>query len=162
MPAEMQALAGQLTRFEALANPQDAARSAPEISGWRVGQHLAHISMATAYCLRNVVELMEDGGRFAVPGGALHEQARAILESGVIPGGATSPKEVEAPEEPDLAHTINCLAAARASMTQLSGLPIASTALRIPHPLLGPLDAPEWLRFARIHADHHLAILDRL
>ena len=30
---------------------------------------------------------------------------------------------------------------------------------RIPHVFLGELNAAEWLRFARLHSEHHLAIL---
>ena len=39
---------------------------------------------------------------------------------------------------------------------------IVASELKIPHQLLGPLDAPEWLRFARVHTEHHLAIVDEL
>ena len=35
---------------------------------------------------------------------------------------------------------------------------VASAPGRIPHLYLGELDAGEWLRFARLHAEHHLAI----
>ena len=30
---------------------------------------------------------------------------------------------------------------------------------RLPHPLLGPFRAAQWMRFARLHTAHHLAII---
>jgi hypothetical protein len=35
---------------------------------------------------------------------------------------------------------------------------IVSSGLKIPHQVLGPLDAPQWLRFAAVHTRHHLGI----
>ncbi len=35
---------------------------------------------------------------------------------------------------------------------------ITTTELKIPHQLLGPLDAREWLRFGVVHTRHHLSI----
>ena len=45
------------------------------------------------------------------------------------------------------------VAALRARASELS-----AAAGWIPHQGLGPLNATHWLRFARLHAEHHLAI----
>ena len=39
---------------------------------------------------------------------------------------------------------------------------LAATELKIPHQLLGPLDLPQWTRFAGVHTRHHLAIADEV
>jgi hypothetical protein len=37
--------------------------------------------------------------------------------------------------------------------------PLGAAEGRIEHPRMGMLDGPQWLRFVRIHSQHHLAIV---
>ena len=32
----------------------------------------------------------------------------------------------------------------------------------VPHPLLGDFDAASWVHLARVHTEHHLAIIDEI
>ncbi|NOT32340.1 MAG: hypothetical protein HOP15_17980 [Planctomycetes bacterium] len=51
------------------------------------------------------------------------------------------------------------LADGAAALAALDPLDLAPSELKIPHQLLGPLDAPQWARFGVVHTQHHLAIV---
>jgi hypothetical protein len=50
------------------------------------------------------------------------------------------------------------LADARKELAALDASVVVATELKIPHQLLGPLDAPQWARFGAVHTRHHLEI----
>jgi hypothetical protein len=50
------------------------------------------------------------------------------------------------------------LADGKRELAALDPRAIVPGTLRIPHQLIGPLDAPQWLRFGVVHTRHHMLI----
>jgi hypothetical protein len=75
-------------------------------------------------------------------------------------GVAQAPDRVLPLEAPGRGELRDSLERSRTRYDEVaSSLPdLASYPGRLPHPFLGLLNASEWLRTARIHSDHHLAI----
>ena len=65
---------------------------------------------------------------------------------------------VRPPDEVDRELLLQWIADGRREIEALDAASIVAGAQRIPHQLLGPLDAPQWLRFAVVHTRHHLEI----
>ena len=76
-------------------------------------------------------------------------------------GESQAPRMVRPPEEVDPQLLSQELERSRESLerTRSSTAAIGGCAGRIRHQILGQLNASEWLRFARLHANHHLEIL---
>lgn len=135
------------------------ARLAPAISGWSAEKHLAHVALANELVLRNLKSLVKGSGLLVVEGGQPVPGALELLVSGRLPRGqAQSPRIVRPPAVVERALLREWLADARRELAALDPLAIRSTSQRIPHQILGPLDAPQWLRFGVVHTRHHLAI----
>lgn len=158
--AALAALSAWIDRV--IAEHEDAlALRVPEVSGWSVEHQLAHASLANELCLKNVASLVKGSGMLVVRGGEPVEGARAMLRSAAIPRGrAQSPRMVRPPEAVDRALLREWQASNRREIERWITAPgsVVSSELRIPHQLLGPLDAPDWVRFAAVHTRHHLAI----
>ena len=133
------------------------------VSGWSCAQHLFHASLSCDLALRTALALHSWRSQFIVHAGEPNALAREVFEQGGYPRGESeAPRMVQPPDEPDedllngeMLRSRESLEAARALLAEIS-----TATGRIPHPLLGALDALEWLRFARLHARHHLAILE--
>ena len=148
--------------LEASARPE-LERVRPERSGWSPLQHLAHVTLANERVLANLSALVAGSGLLIVRGGEPHPMARGLLAAGKLPRGeAQAPRMVRPPERVDRAMLAQWLAEGEAAVQALDPARLVPGELKIPHQLLGPLDAPEWLRFARVHSEHHLAIVDEL
>lgn len=159
------ALRPALTRLQQIvALPADVVEMRrPEVSGWSALEHVAHVSLANELIVRNLHSLSSNQGALVQPTGEPVAGALEILERGVIPRGlAQSPRMVRPPTRIDRALLAEWMAGAEAGFEHFA----AQTELlerapgRIPHQLLGPLTAAQWVRFARIHTLHHLAIAD--
>ncbi len=134
-------------------------RVAAGVSGWSAEQHLAHVALANELVLRNLKSLAKGSGLLVVEGGEPVPGALEILAGGRIPrGAAQSPRIVRPPAAVERALLLEWLADARRELAALDPHAIRSTNQRIPHQILGPLDAPQWLRFGVVHSRHHLAI----
>jgi hypothetical protein len=139
------------------------ARVVPERSGWSAEQHLAHVALANELVLRNLKSLAAGQGALLVRGGEPHPRALELLRAGRLPRGeAQAPRMVRPPERvlPELLRA--WLADGRAALAALDSGALAPGELKIPHQLLGPLDAPQWARFGVVHTRHHLAIVREL
>ncbi len=145
-----------------LAAPSEAVqRVAPEISGWSVEQHVAHLSLANELVVRNLRSLLKGGGPFVVEAGEPPPEAIAILAAGVLPRGrAQSPRIVRPPEAVNREYLAEWLAGNARDFADLRGqaTELAACSKKVPHQILGPLTALEWVRFASTHTEHHLAI----
>ncbi len=145
-----------------LAAPLDAVqRVAPEISGWSVEQHIAHLSLANELVARNLRSLLKGAGPFVVDSGDPPAEALAILAAGVLPRGrAQAPRIVRPPEAVNREYLADWLAGNRKDFTELRqrAAELAACSKKVPHQILGPLTALEWVRFASTHTEHHLAI----
>lgn len=162
--ADLDALEAGLDECEAIEREAGATLddAAPEVSGWSPAQHLYHVALATDLALGNAVGLVRGSSSLAVEGREPNELALQLFALGRFPRGrAEAPRMVRPPERverallhAELERCRSSLAGAREVATRLAGAP-----RRIPHQLLGALDAVQWAHFARLHTDHHLAIV---
>ena len=158
--AALAALSGWIDRVVA-ENPDALALRAPAVSGWSVEHQLAHASLANELCLKNVASLVKGSGMLLVRGGEPIEGTLAMLSAGAIPRGrAQSPRMVRPPDAIDRALLREWQTSNRREIARWTAAPgsVPRSAWRVPHQLLGPLDAAEWVRFAAVHTRHHLAI----
>lgn len=142
----------ELDELDAWAGRPDV--SAPAVSGWSIHRQVEHSAIAVREILGVVHQLLAGGGEM---GGRVGPTGALILLTGWIPRGKAQAPEVVMPAEtPDVG-------AIRAAITEARRL--AATAAPAPggrrflHPALGPMNARQWLRFARIHTRHHLKIV---
>jgi len=164
---DLEELAVQLQRVNVvLALPEERLLArAPDVSGWSAGAHVFHLVLACDLSLRNAASLAKDTGRLVRAPEDRKDEALAILEAGVIPRGvAQAPRFVTPPPRLDLKlaqQLLDEVGQARAALAaDLDALRAAPRV--IPHQLLGDLTGPEWVRFARVHTNHHLQILDEV
>ena len=165
--ADMDELELQFGRFEALRLERGTGLHTPQagVSGWSAAQHLYHIALATDLAFRNVKSLVARRGRLIVDEDGPSKLARAVLEGGGPGrGAAEAPRIVRPPETVDPSFLEMELAQNRAVLGELRGMAeeIPQAPMRIPHQDLGPLSAVEWLHFARLHARHHLLIVEEI
>lgn len=131
-----------------------------EVSQWSPRQQIDHAALATL-SICGALDRILAGAPECVPPGRPGPNLEMILTTGFIPRG-----RAEAPEKmkpaPDVTHaaTLAHLDALLARLRELAprAAACAAAGLRYPHFALGPMTAPEWLRFARIHFDHHVAL----
>jgi len=134
-------------------------RSAPAVSGWCAEQHLAHVALANELVLRNLKSLAAGKGALVVEGGEPKPGVRELLEEGGLPrGAAQAPRMVRPPALIERGLMLEWLADGRRELAALDPRAIRPGTLRVPHQLLGPLDAVEWLRFGAVHTRHHMLI----
>lgn len=137
------------------------AHAAPKVSGWPALAHVAHLELANELCLRNLQSFARREGMLLQRDKQPNEQSLELLARGALPRGqAKSPRMVVPPVDVELDmvrswHRDNV--EALAELARNAHL-ITSSELTIPHQVLGPLDAPQWLRFAVVHTRHHLTI----
>ena len=126
-----------------------------------MGQQLAHVCLVASSIQTALRRLLRGGGGED----RSLESTRELLASGAFPRGvAQAPTSLVRAESPDADEVRALLGKARVRWaglaTQASALAEAEGTL--PHPLLGPLDAREWVRFAHVHGRHHLTIVEEI
>jgi hypothetical protein len=155
--AELSRLHDGLRRIGGLlADEVRLARETPEVSGWSVARQLHHTLLVAGSIATAVRTLTRGRGE---EGTKTSAQARELLEGGSLPRGvAKAPAAFEPDEDPDPAMLRALLTKTRSRWEALTGQEgeIDGAAGRLPHPLLGPLAATEWVRFAAVHTEHHL------
>lgn len=138
----------------------DLVESTSSVSDWSPAQHLYHIWRANASMLK-AARLLASGRVDAEPA-RLSDAGRRVLREGRLPRGvAEAPEAVRPPDAPDrelLRET------ALRSREKLDAVADASAEIReadggLEHPAWGVLTAPQWVRAARIHSEHHGAIV---
>jgi hypothetical protein len=132
---------------------------APAVSGWTARKQIAHVALANELVVRNLKSLAQGSGLLVVRGGEPVPAALAVLESGRLPRGrAQSPRMVRPPDAVDPELLATWLGDARRELELIDAGRLHAGELKIPHQMLGPLDAPQWLRFGVVHTRHHLEI----
>jgi hypothetical protein len=150
--------------LEALGAERLSAKPAAH-GGWSPHEHLAHLALAAELCLRNVQSLVAREGLLIRPDGEPLPAALDTLRAGHIERGiAEAPRMVRPPAAIDPALLSRWLQDGRAALEALARDPAAVDAApgRIPHQLMGPLSAAQWVRFAAVHTQHHVAIAREL
>lgn len=126
----------------------------PAVSGWSIHRQVDHCAVSIREILGVVHQLLDGGGEV---GGRLGPMGTVILLTGWIPRGKAQAPEVVLPAE------VVDVGALHASIAEARRL--VETAhperggKRFLHPALGPMNARQWLRFARIHTRHHVKIV---
>jgi hypothetical protein len=141
--------------------PGDLRRPAARVSGWSAEKQVAHVALANELVVRNLNSLIKGSGLFVVEGGEPVPQALAVLVAGRFPRGiAQAPRIVRPPEELDRELVGDWVAGGRQGFDELSRriAELRAATKKVPHQLMGPLSASQWLRFAAVHTRHHLAI----
>lgn len=163
LPAEWAALRAAATDLQArLDQPDDRLyASNPEVSGWSVAQQVYHAAKAGRGMLRATEVLTAPDHNYPEADGP-NRAGQAVLLRGRFPRGrgeapANTRTDASVTRE-ELTRTVDKFVAqvARAEAA-LAARPTLRG--RIDHPYFGPLNAAEWVRNARIHTDHHLAII---
>ena len=135
----------------------------PAASAWSSEQHLAHMALANELVLRNLKSLTLGRGILLLNGAASDARAVAMLVEGRLPRGrAQAPRIVRPPERIQRDLLRQWLDDGHAALAALDPRALRSGDPKIPHQLLGPLDGPQWARFAAVHTRHHLAIVDEI
>ena len=133
----------------------------PEVSGWAPAQHLHHVAVINRQIFKTL-EATVDGRLTPEAEGRTTLPALFVLGLGRIPRGRVRTLAAyEPPAEVPMETLAETLAQVRGLLDGLGGhLPtLARLDGRVPHPRLGPLTARQWLRFARIHTEHHARIV---
>lgn len=139
--------------------PDDAlfARNAA-VSEWSMAQHLFHVLKANGMMLKAAQVLAQGAGDV---GQSLSDAGRQVLLDEKMPRGQyDAPESVQPVDQPSRADVQDALRRSRQKLDALEpilgDLPDATG--RFPHTFMGPLNAIEWLRTARLHTAHHLGI----
>ncbi|MEM6793478.1 MAG: DinB family protein [Acidobacteriota bacterium] len=139
--------------------PDFLALAAPKVSAWSVGQHVDHLGKVASFVVGHLERVL--AGRAETGLGGPRPSAYVVLGTGWLPRGkAPAPKSVapgnlEPPAlESELAGTRERLASLGADLPQIAALPG-----KVRHPVLGPLNAGQWLRFLIVHDHHHYKII---
>lgn len=131
----------------------------PSVSGWSPAQHLYHVWLANGKSLAAALYITQGRGE---TDGSPNEIGRAVLMEASVPRHQMkAPESVTPPDDPDRKVLTETLTRSRGKFDDLGArLDALSTANgRLPHPRLGALNGPQWLRFVRVHAQHHHAII---
>jgi len=129
------------------------------VSKWSVGEQLEHVARANGLCVA-AIEKLADGEGEARGGPTV--AGRLVLLAGRIPRGrGTAPDPSRPQPGTDAGALRGELAKTRertaALLSRLDG--IRRSRVRRPHPVLGSFNARQWVRFAGVHARHHVAIV---
>ncbi len=134
------------------------------ISNWTAAHHLYHVALSDGRMCK-AIQAICSGHEMASEEPGLNDIGRKILTAeDMMRGRGKAPGIVVPPEEisrPDLEKTlVRCRSKYVEIEALLPSLPAQTGG--IPHPFMGVLGATQWLRLARIHSRHHLAIMREL
>jgi hypothetical protein len=145
-----------------LDHPDDVLfRTDETVSDWSPAEHLYHIGLANGRSLKAAL-LMAQGALPLQEHGEPNEAGRTVLNEGHFETGRyEAPDNVQPPASITRDDVQEALSRSRAKLDDLADhLAVLSTvAGRLAHPRLGPLNGPQWLRFVRVHSEHHHAII---
>jgi hypothetical protein len=163
---EYRALGARYDDLEALLEWPDERlfRIDEDVSGWSAAHHLYHVALSNSRMLK-AAEVICAGHPMVRPEAALNEAGRrAMARGGIERGRGKAPEHVAPPETVTRADLEKVLARSRKKYAETEALlPVLPTRTGgLPHPYMGTLRADEWLRLARVHSDHHLAIIREL
>lgn len=139
----------------------DLFQTVPEVSDWSPAQHLYHVLGATAMMLK-ASALLAHGAVEGEPAG-LSVAGEKVLSSGTIDRGvATAPEKTMPPgalsrEDLDASFARSYGKFEAAAEALADGAPDDRG---LPHPMWGVLTSQQWIKAARVHCRHHLAIID--
>jgi hypothetical protein len=140
----------------------DLHKTAPAVSKWCIAQHMYHVVLATDLGLGNVLALVREKGMLIRAEGKLHEAAEQVLTASQVERGTTqAPRMVQPGENVERAQIEAEFENLELSLSALGDppRPIDGCPGWIKHQVLDTLNASQWMRFCKLHAEHHLAIM---
>ncbi|MCC6548283.1 DinB family protein [Candidatus Sumerlaeota bacterium] len=136
-----------------------------KVSLWSPAQHLWHIGMTNDELFRRIDTLFRDEAPEILRKGGPVLRGRITLLVGRIPRGRIPAASHLIPQpEVDRNETLRVVHGSKRNFTNCAakGTQLHAVTGRLAHPVLGALNAEEWLRFANVHTCHHLRIVDRI
>ena len=137
------------------------ARIVPMISAWSPLQQIAHVSKANRWALSTVVAIVT--GRSDIrETGSPKPIGRLVLRSGVIPRGIGKSPAAAMPDEGiSLDRLTSELGLQLANIDKIDERldAVKSTRYTFRHPYFGHLNPRQWVRFVRVHTNHHMKIV---
>lgn len=132
------------------------------VSAWSPAQHVDHVVRALGIIL-DAVDRLRDGTSTDIElGGVPNLAGFAVLTTGWIPRGRGDAPPAALPEPSPVRHRLResvYEVAQRTRRLEPHAAGLRATVGTLPHPVLGPMRAAHWLRFADVHTRHHLAIV---
>lgn len=145
-------------------DPSTFAARDPDVSDWSVGMHLEHVLRADRWIVDWLTTVAGGGPRpdgEGDPRGSPSWRGWLVLWTGYIPRGAGRAPGPTVPEGMERETVARGLREVLAATRELSGEldALARSDPRLEHPVLGSMGPLQWLRFGRIHHDHHRKIV---
>jgi hypothetical protein len=135
---------------------------ADKVSLWSAAQHAWHVASANLLMFSAIEKLYKDEAEDVLRTGGPTLPGWFVLTTGRLPRGrAKAPAPLEAPPETVRPDAVRLVQQSKAMMTSLAQRAqfLHEPKGRLNHFALGNLTALQWLKFARIHTRHHLAIV---
>lgn len=135
----------------------------PSVSGWSAAQHVHHTALTTRAMLDLAIGLATGRATPFDTDLPMNKLGAVMLESGLRKGGEAPPPMVppDHVEAEDLRHVLaKSRRSAEVSASYIGAFGEAEG--RAMHPYFGGLSATEWVRAARVHAEHHDRIIEAL
>lgn len=159
---EISALSVCLDQIESLLAWDDAAlfTAQLEISAWSPAHHVHHVAVATGMMLMAGIRTLR---RDPDPEEGPNRIGQMVLQRGMgsLRGRGQAPKATTPPDTFARTDLDQALERCRRKISETEAIldQFLVGQGRLPHPYFGPLNATEWLRITRLHAEHHLAII---
>jgi len=136
-----------------------------EISLWSPAEHLYHVSVANSVFFDFLDQIYRGEGEKLVRGGFPTRAGWWMLTSGKIPvGRAKAPEQVAPPTDvlrPEVESVVE-KSRREFDLVEQRSPNFVSLRGRVPHFVMGNLNALQWLKFGRIHTFHHIRLVDRI
>ncbi len=136
-------------------------RVVPRISAWSPLQQIAHVSKSNRWILTSVVDIVTGRKTFDTTG-SIRPLGRLVLRSGVIPRGVGKAPSGAKPDEAISADRLTeeleqQLVKIGQIDEHVETAKISRQTFR--HPNFGDLNSRQWIRFVRVHTNHHMKIV---
>lgn len=154
-------------RLEELARLDDPTlyRVEEEVSLWSIAEHLDHVgrvNISSFLAIDRLVAGREDDPEVLHSGGPKLAMLPVLLFGRIPRGRAQAPERFFPAADVERESVRATLSESRKGLSRTAAkvAALAEARGRIAHPILGNLNARQWLRFVRIHTAHHIRIMD--
>lgn len=133
-------------------------------SAWSPAQHLQHTFIASGSMLK-AAQMICKGDARVIAEGAPNRVGEVVLRAGrMLRGKAQAPAFTRPPADPSRDDLRVSLVRNREKLAEIEDVlgEMQEAQGCLEHPFLGCLNAAQWLRVVRIHAEHHLRIIQDL
>jgi len=159
--AEYERLCRAQEALVATADAPAAFTSVPVVSGWSIAQHAHHAAHVNTNMMGAARELAEGDASSAAQGRANVVGWLVLTLQRMPRGRGRSPRAFVPPDDLDAGQLVPALTQSQRALERLKPhLPtLQRSPHRLPHPVMGALTPGQWMRTARLHAEHHHRIM---